>query len=165
MMHFPLRLWQPFLVVLSCAASLAAHPEQVPAPDAAGPATPVAFSGLRRVPESSARAVLDLREGLLPARDVHSAMKKLHRTGWFDSIRAERNDGILIFAVEERPFLAAVAYAGSRALRREQIEAALEAAQAQPLLARPTDPVRLHRATRVITHLLQEMGHPFASVD
>lgn len=148
-----------FLCACTVQASLAAQQEKEFA------ANPVQFSGLHRVPEATLRHVLGLGEGEeLPPGQVRAAVAKLHRTGWFEAIRVEREGPTLTFVLLEFPFLAAVEYSGSRLLDRKGIESALDTAGAIPQTARPADPLALHRASQIIIHMLQELGHPYARV-
>ncbi len=70
----------------------------------------------------------------------------------------------LVFVVEERPFLAGVAFTGARRFRQKEIEELLRERGLMPRAARPRDPTALWRAARAIEAALAERGHGRARV-
>jgi outer membrane protein assembly complex protein YaeT len=145
----------------------------------------IEFQGLQRVSPATLQRHITSRVGepLDPAR-IAGDVRGLERLGWFENISVEARgqpvqlasaappeglplDGpglVLVFVLEERPFLARVDFRGSRLLRREQIQALL-AAQGLPLkVAAPANRTELWRAARAIERELAELGHPQARV-
>lgn len=70
----------------------------------------------------------------------------------------------LVFVVEERPFLAALAFRGSHVLSRERLGALLEEKQIALRVAAPAKRTELWRAARTIEAALADLGHPRARV-
>ena len=71
---------------------------------------------------------------------------------------------LLLFVLEERPFLARVEFRGSRVLSRERIAAVLEQKRIALKLAAPANRTELWRAARAIEAALADLGHPQARV-
>src|SRR5437879_12369518 len=71
---------------------------------------------------------------------------------------------LLLFLLEERPFLARVEFHGSRVLSRERIAAVLEQKRIALKLAAPANRTELWRAARAIEAALADLGHPQAQV-
>lgn len=124
------------------------------------------FHGLRRIPESTVRAILQPHASRTPGPGyLRSAVQVLDRTGWFEFIQVfESVDGGPVFVLRERPFLSGVEFRGMRSLNAGDIPALLREAGADLPLARPVDPLRVHRAAQVMTRALQGMGFAEARV-
>ncbi|HLB87086.1 MAG TPA: POTRA domain-containing protein, partial [Terriglobales bacterium] len=71
---------------------------------------------------------------------------------------------LLLFVLEERPFLARVEFHGSRALSGERIASVLEQKRIALKLAAPANRTELWRAARAIEAALADLGHPQAQV-
>ncbi len=123
------------------------------------------FQGLRRVPPEAARSAA----GLEPSDRISRAglrrlITQLDKTGWFASIQIEETEAGFLVCVQEQPYLASAEYSGSKLLRGETAERVIEGSGVKLQIARPVDPLQLHRAARVLQHRLHELGHPFARV-
>jgi outer membrane protein insertion porin family len=139
----------------------------------------VRFKGLRRIAPAAVAAQMKSREGApFDAAKIEKDLRALARLGWFESIQVEevcstlpppqalenRRHIALIFHVEERPFLSEVEYSGSRLLSQKQIDKMLEDKMLRPGLGKPADPAALQRMAFAIRSVLNELGHPEASV-
>lgn len=80
------------------------------------------------------------------------------------STECARTGLLLLFVLEERPFLARVEFRGSRVLSRERIAEVLEQKRIALKLAAPANRTELWRAARAIEAALADLGHPQARV-
>jgi outer membrane protein assembly complex protein YaeT len=139
----------------------------------------VRFTGLRRIAPAAVAAQLRSREGeLFDAARIDKDLRALTLLGWFESIQVEevsptlpppeafenQKHIVLVFHLEERPFLSKVQYSGSRLLSQKQIEKMLEDRKFAPGLGKPADPAALQQIAHAILSGLNELGHPDASV-
>ena len=145
----------------------------------------IEFHGLQRVSAATLRKHIASREGeaLDPAR-VAEDVRALERLGWFENISVEvhslpvqlasariaeslpveSSSLVLVFLLEERPFLSRVEFRGSRVLRREQIDAILAGHRITLKLAAPANRTELWRAARAVERELADLGYPQARV-
>jgi len=139
----------------------------------------VRFTGLLRIAPAAVAAQLKSREGEpFDAAKIDKDLRALAMLGWFESIQVEEGSPTLpppqalenqrhialIFHLEERPFLSKVEYSGSRLLSQKQIDKMLEDKKLVPGFGKPADPAALHRIAFAIRSVLNELGHPDASV-
>jgi outer membrane protein assembly complex protein YaeT len=137
------------------------------------------FTGLRRIAPAAVAAQIAFHRGdRFDPTIIDKDLRVLARLGWFKSIQVETISSIspssqllenskhviLIFHVQELPFLSRVAYAGSRLLSQKQIEKMLDDKKLTPQLGKPADPAVLQRTAFAIRAGLNELGHPDASV-
>ena len=92
----------------------------------------IRVEGLRRIELETVYSYLPVEEGQrLTPRRAAEAVRALFRTGFFEDVRleredGEREDGILVVRVVERPSIASVSFEGNKSLRKEDLERALE---------------------------------------
>jgi outer membrane protein assembly complex protein YaeT len=136
------------------------------------------FAGLRRIAPAAVAAQISSHEGNFFDRSkIDSDLRVLSRLGWFESIRVEeapssshpetferRKGLVLIFHLEERPFLSKVQYSGSRLLSQKQIEQMLREKNLAPGLGKPANPLGLQRIAAAIRTSLNELGHADARI-
>ncbi|HET8925606.1 MAG TPA: POTRA domain-containing protein [Candidatus Acidoferrum sp.] len=137
------------------------------------------FAGLRRIAPGAVAAQISSHPGdRFDSAKIDKDVRALAHLGWFESIRVDEVpstahassliDGhrhiVLIFHLEERPFLSKVEYSGSQLLSRNQIEKLLKDKQLAPGLGKPTDPASLLRIATAIRSNLNELSHPEAVV-
>src|SRR5579864_998884 len=136
----------------------------------------IKFAGLHRIAAETAKSRLSVHIGdefdsARIAADVHA----LSRAGWFEDVfvEAKQLDGEpesragpggvqLQFHVTEYPYLAAVAFTGSKLLSLQQIKKLLDDKKISLQPGAPADPVQLHRAALAIQSELAAAGHPEA---
>jgi outer membrane protein insertion porin family len=137
----------------------------------------IAFSGLRRIAAETVRAHIVCRAGeKFDSARIERDVRALARLGWFEAIRVEAEEvadpsGVfeprsvrVIFYVQEQAFLTKVEYAGSRLLKREQIDKLLADKKLAPKLGEPENPMVLRRIADAIHSALADLGHPDARV-
>lgn len=108
---------------------------------------------------------------------ITSDVRVLNNLGWFEdiSVNIAEVDGEPItpsgpsylrleFWLKEYPFLAGVAYRGSRLLSQQEIKKLLEGKKLTPQPGRPADPAALHRVALALQNELAANGHRDASV-
>jgi outer membrane protein assembly factor BamA len=136
------------------------------------------FAGLRRIaPEAVAAQIYSHQGDSFDPSKIDKDLRILARLGWFESIRVEevpssphpktferRKGLVLVFDLEERPFLSKVQYWGSRLLSQKQIEKMLEERNLAPGLGKPANPLALQRIAAAIRTDLNELGHLDARV-
>jgi outer membrane protein assembly complex protein YaeT len=137
------------------------------------------FDGLRRIAPAAVVAQISSHPGdSFDVAKIGADLRALTRFGWFESIRVEEAPSpvphpeaperqkhvILIFHLEERPFLSKVEYSGSRLLSQKQIEQLLVERKLAPGLGKPANPFTLQRIAAAIRASLNELGHPEARV-
>jgi outer membrane protein assembly complex protein YaeT len=137
------------------------------------------FTGLHRIAPAAVAAQIASHPGdRFDPAIIDKDLRVLARLGWFKSIQVETISSIspssqlhenskhviLIFHVQELPFLSGVAYTGSRLLSQKQIEKMLDDKKLTPKLGKPADPAALQRIAVAIRAGLNELGHPDASV-
>ena len=128
----------------------------------------IKFIGLHRIAAEAAKSRLATHSGeefdsARIAADVHT----LSQAGWFLDVFVKAGPWDsqhvqLQFHVTEYPYLAAVAFTGSKLLSQQQIKKLLEDKKLSPQLGAPADPVQLHRAALAIRSELAAAGHPEA---
>jgi len=134
----------------------------------------IKFVGLHRIAAATAMSRLLSHSGeefnaARIATDVHV----LSQAGWFQdvfvlavpAVPILESDGSpqavqLQFHVQEYPYLAAVAFTGSKLLSQQQITKLLADNKLSPQVGSPSDPLRLHRAAIAIQSELAAAGHP-----
>jgi len=143
----------------------------------------IEFRGLRRIPASTLRAHIQSREGeAIDVNRIEEDVRALDALGWFDAVsavveeipvllasmepRAVPVDPLLrlVFIVEERPFLSAIEFRGSRVISSERVAALLADKGIAFKIAAPVDPNNLWRAARAIEAQLADERHPLAKV-
>jgi len=139
----------------------------------------ISFTGLRHISPKAVEAQISSRAGdPLDARRIEMDVRKLARLGWFESIRVEARppstpasqpngelrNVVVLFRLKEFPFLSAVKFSRSPLLSQQQIQKLLEEKKLAPPLGKPADPVALQRIALTIRSVLNELGHPDASV-
>ncbi len=137
------------------------------------------FTGLRRIfPAAVASQIASHPGGRFDPSMIDKDVRVLARLGWFESIQVEAMPStapfpqspvtskrvILIFHMQELPFLSKVEYSGSRLLSQKQIEKLLGGKKLALPMGKPADRVVLQRIALAIRLSLNDMGHPDASV-
>ncbi len=86
----------------------------------------IRIEGLQRISEGTIYSYLPLQKGdLLTASSARSAIRELHRTGFFDDIRLAKEDNILVITIRERPAIATISLSGNKAIKDEDMMAVL----------------------------------------
>jgi outer membrane protein assembly factor BamA len=137
------------------------------------------FTGLRRITPAAAAAQITSHPGnRYDPAIIDTDLRALARLGWFESIQVEAisyvvpipqalensNHVVLVFHLQEFPFLSKVEYLGSRLLSPKQIEKMLEDKKLSAPLGKPADPAALQRIAFAIRNELNELGHPDAGI-
>jgi outer membrane protein assembly complex protein YaeT len=134
--------------------------------------------GLDHVRSGAVLSRLSIRVGdPYDSARITGDVRVLNNLGWFEdiSVNVVQADGEpvtpsgrsylrLEFWLKEYPFLAGVAYSGSKLLSQQQIKKLLEDRKLTPKLGRPADPVALHRVALALQNELTANGHRDASV-
>lgn len=139
----------------------------------------ITIVGLRHIPTRSvlSRLPVHVSDPYDSAR-IATAVRALNSFGWFEDISVNAvwidNQGTAMpngpphvqveFRLKEYPFLASVAYRGSRLLSQQQIKKLLEDKKLTPQLGKPADPVMLHRVAFALQTELASNGHRDARV-
>jgi outer membrane protein assembly complex protein YaeT len=171
----------PILAASACPQDVdlsAAAPLDARAADNAPLIEELRFAGLRRIAPAAVAAQISSHQGdSFDPSKIDKDLRVLSRLGWFESIRVEeapssshpetferRKGLVLVFHLEERPFLSKVQYSGSRLLSQKQIEQMLREKNLAPGLGKPANPLALQRIAATIRTGLNELGHLDARV-
>ena len=86
----------------------------------------IRVEGLQRISEGTVYNYLPINPGdeLTPA-NARSAIRELYRTGFFQDISMDREGGILVITVRERPAIATVSMSGNKAIKEEELRRVL----------------------------------------
>jgi len=130
-------------------------------------ATPdsIAFRGLSRVTDASARADAGIAPGAMNYRALDRAIRALYATGNYEDVKAscELAPGgaraTLVFQLRERPVLGAVDVAGTDRVSRSEVQDRVDL-----LIGRPVDPAQVARTVQRIDSLYQAEGFYLATV-
>ena len=110
-----------FALILSCllcsAPVLAVEPFVV---------SDIRVEGLQRISEGTVYSYLPLNPGdELTGALARTAIRELHRTGFFQDIAFDRDGDILVIRVRERPAISAVTLTGNKAIKEEELRRVL----------------------------------------
>ncbi len=86
----------------------------------------IRIEGLQRISEGTVYSYLPLDTGdVLTSTNARSAIRELHRTGFFDDISLSREGSILVITIRERPAIATVSLSGNKAIKDDDMLAVL----------------------------------------
>ena len=154
---------------------------QLETPKEAAPATPavqqpisnevedIEFRGVRRVPQSTLRALILTRKGDPINEDtLHRDFMALWNTGRFDDIRLEREPGktgwIIRFVLVERRVVRSIKYDGIKSITVSEILDRFKERKVGLVVEQQYDPNKVQRAKVVLKEFLSERGRQFATV-
>lgn len=122
----------------------------------------VKISGNLRVEDDGIRLHLKSRPGELFNRaTVEQDVKAIFRMGFFDDVQAELSrDGVLTYAVKEKPYVRELKVQGASQVSREKIEAALGVSPRTIL-----DRAKVAEGVEKVRKLYTDQGYVNASVD
>src|SRR5687767_68567 len=122
----------------------------------------VKISGNLRVEDDGIRLHLKSRPGeLFDSGLVEQDVKAIFRMGFFDDVQAELSpDGVLTYAVKEKPFVRELRIQGASQVSREKIEAALGVSQRTIL-----DRTKIAEGVDKVRKLYTDQGYVNASID
>lgn len=122
----------------------------------------VKISGNSRVEDDGIRLHLKSRAGeTLDSSIVEQDVKAIYRMGFFDDVRAELStDGVLTYAVKEKPFVRELKVQGASQVSREKIEAALGISPRTIL-----DRAKVAEGVEKVRKLYNDQGYVNAAVD
>ncbi len=116
----PDRLLPGILLVLALMCSQAVVAENMVVQD-------IRVEGLQRISPGTVFNYLPLRLGQeIGPEDTPEIIRALYKTGFFKDIRLEREDGVLIIFVSERPAIAKIDISGNKSLETEQLLTSLK---------------------------------------
>ncbi len=91
--------------------------------------TDIRIEGLQRVDAALAFQHLPLQVGdQADQRALAAATRSLFKSGYFEDIVLQRDDGILVIQLKERPAIASITLAGNKLITTEQLQGALKGA-------------------------------------
>jgi outer membrane protein insertion porin family len=122
----------------------------------------VKVSGNLRIEDDGIRLHLKSRPGeLFNSANVEEDVKAIYRMGFFDDVHAELTpDGVLTFAVKEKPYVRELKIQGASQVSREKVEAALGVSQRTIL-----DRTKVAEGIEKVRKLYNEQGYVNAAVD
>jgi outer membrane protein insertion porin family len=122
----------------------------------------VKISGNLRVEDDGIRLHLKSRPGEpFNSATVEQDVKAIFRMGFFDDVQAELSpDGVLTYAVKEKPYVREVKVQGASQVSREKIEAALGVSQRTIL-----DRAKVAEGVEKVRKLYTDQGYVNAAVD
>jgi outer membrane protein insertion porin family len=140
----------------------------------------IVFLGLYRISSSAVQAQISSHRGAsLDPRRVEADVRALTHLGWFGEISAETQPAevpssptddraqrvLLLFHMEEMPYLVGIEYAGSGLLSHTQVEKLLTENHLTAPLGEPANPATLKKIAQTIQSALAELGHPRSHVE
>ncbi|MCP4881492.1 MAG: outer membrane protein assembly factor BamA [Gammaproteobacteria bacterium] len=91
--------------------------------------TDIRIEGLQRVDAALAFQHLPLQVGdQADQRALAAATRSLFKSGYFEDIVLQRDDGVLVIQLKERPAIASITLAGNKLITTEQLQGALKGA-------------------------------------
>ena len=122
----------------------------------------VKISGNLRVEDDGIRLHLKSKAGEpFSSAIVEQDVKAIYRMGFFDDVQAELSpDGVLTYAVKEKPFIRELRIQGASQVSREKIEAALGVSQRTIL-----DRAKIAEGVDKVRKLYTDQGYVNAAVD
>ena len=116
-MHNPLRALVFFMVILA-AAPAAADTFVV---------TDSRVEGLQRIAPGTVFNYMPIQVGdRIDEGDTTDIIRALFRTGFFKDVSLERDGGVLVVVVQERPAIAEINFSGNKSIETEQLEQGLK---------------------------------------
>ncbi len=122
----------------------------------------VKISGNLRVEDDGIRLHLKSRPGeAFNSATVEQDVKAIYRMGFFDDVRADLSpDGVLTYAVKEKPYVRELKIQGASAVSREKVETALGVSPRTIL-----DRAKVAEGVEKVRKLYSEQGYVNAAVD
>jgi outer membrane protein insertion porin family len=122
----------------------------------------VKISGNVRVEDDGIRLHLKSRPGeTFDSAIVDQDVKAIFRMGFFDDVQAELSpDGVLTYAVKEKPYIREIKVQGATQVSREKVEAALGVSQRTIL-----DRIKVAEGVDKVRKLYNDQGYVNAKVD
>jgi outer membrane protein insertion porin family len=130
----------------------------------------IVFSGARRVPQDTLRALISTKKGdIYNEEDLHRDFMALWNSGRFDDIHLETEQGpggglILRFIITERRVVRSIKYEGSKSLTVSEILDRFKERKVGLSVESQYDPNKVQHAAVVIKEYLAERGRQFATV-
>jgi outer membrane protein insertion porin family len=131
----------------------------------------IAFTGQRRVPQDTLRALISTKKGdIYNEDDLHRDFMSLWNSGRFDDIRMESEPGtaggvLVRFVVTERRVVRSIKYEGAKSLTVSEILDRFKERKVGLSVESQYDPNKVQHAAVVIKEYLGERGRQFASVE
>ena len=124
----------------------------------------IRVEGLRRVSTGTVFNELPIAVGdTVDAEDTAEAIKRLFATGFFDDVRIERDDGVLVVVVEERPSIARIDFSGNETLETDDLLESLRGVGFA--IGRTFDPAVLNRTVQEIRETYFAQGRYSAEIE
>ncbi len=150
----------------------APKPAEQPKVQPAGkPIEAIVFTGARRVPQDTLRALISTKKGdIYNEDDLHRDFMSLWNSGRFDDIRMETEPGtaggiIVRFVVTERRVVRSIKYENIKSLTVSEILDRFKERKVGLSVESQYDPNKVQRAAVVIKEYLAERGRQFATVE
>ncbi len=87
----------------------------------------IRIDGLQRIAPGTVFSYLPLKVGdVVDATGSAAAIRALFKTGFFQDVRLEQENGVLVVAVVERPAIASVTFSGNREIETDKLKGALK---------------------------------------
>ncbi|MGD0360177.1 MAG: outer membrane protein assembly factor BamA [Bryobacteraceae bacterium] len=131
----------------------------------------IVFTGARRVPQDTLRALISTKKGdIYNEDDLHRDFMSLWNSGRFDDIRMETEPGtaggiIVRFVVTERRVVRSIKYENIKSLTVSEILDRFKERKVGLSVESQYDPNKVQRAAVVIKEYLAERGRQFATVE
>ena len=131
----------------------------------------IVFTGARRVPQDTLRALISTKKGdIFNEDDLHRDFMALWNSGRFDDIRMETEPGpagglIVRFVITERRVVRSIKYENVKSLTVSEILDRFKERKVGLSVESQYDPNKVQRAAVVIKEYLAERGRQFATVE
>jgi outer membrane protein insertion porin family len=131
----------------------------------------IVFTGARRVPQDTLRALISTKKGdIFNEDDLHRDFMALWNSGRFDDIRMETETGpggglIVRFVITERRVVRSIKYENIKSLTVSEILDRFKERKVGLSVESQYDPNKVQRAAVVIKEYLAERGRQFATVE
>jgi len=146
-------------------------PEQPKAQPGGQAIEAIVFTGARRVPQDTLRALISTKKGdIYNEDDLHRDFMSLWNSGRFDDIRMETEPGtagglIVRFVITERRVVRSIKYENVKSLTVSEILDRFKERKVGLSVESQYDPNKVQRAAVVIKEYLAERGRQFATVE
>ena len=89
--------------------------------------TDIRVEGLQRISAGTVFNYMPIQVGdQITDEDTAGVIKALYDTGFFKDVSLERDGGVLVVVVQERPAIAEINFSGNKSIETEQLEAGLK---------------------------------------
>lgn len=110
-------------------AQFAATPQSSPIPQSADAftVTDIRIDGLQRISAGTVFTYLPIERGdTIDQARTSAAIRALYKTGFFEDVRLDRQDGILVVTVVERPAINKLTFTGNKDIKTEDLTKGLK---------------------------------------